>query len=525
MKASFRHFVPDQVLSAFTELLSVQRLPWTIISLGILARSVQYFSNRSLWADEAVLALNIVNRSYGELFQPLDYEQGAPIGFLLIEKLATQLLGENEYALRLLPFVSSIVALVLVLRFAKQWLVPAAVPIAAALMAGLPHLIYFSTEVKQYSSDVAIALLALGLALRSHQRSCSLKNAFLYGILGAIFIWCAHPAIFVLGGVSLSCLYLNFRQRKPVISSQLFLIYSLWLLSFLAFYWFSLNDLSSQEVLIESWRNKRGFPEEYFDIGWVFETFLLFFHKPLGFEEPLVGFGLFTFILGCVAGFSRHKSILLILASPFLVTLLAASLEKYPFANRLILFLTPFAILIMAEGAGQLWQSLQRNARQKIGTVFLIALLGIPVGNIVYYSLIPTHREEIRPVLQYITKYHQPSDVLYVYQRGIYQFLFYAHRFGFEPGEYILGVEDLDHYQGENVALKTWERYKADLDNLQGNERVWVLFSHVGADSRERKTITSYLDIIGTQLDAYKQEGAAVFLYNLSQKSSAPVLP
>ncbi|MDE5108199.1 MAG: hypothetical protein O4808_14405, partial [Trichodesmium sp. St17_bin3_1_1] len=59
---------------------------YLIIAFGVALRLIQYLSNRSLWADEAVLALNIVNRSYLELMQPLDYDQGAPIGFLIVEK-------------------------------------------------------------------------------------------------------------------------------------------------------------------------------------------------------------------------------------------------------------------------------------------------------------------------------------------------------------------------------------------------------------------------------------------------------
>ncbi|MBC6474379.1 MAG: hypothetical protein GDA48_17475 [Hormoscilla sp. GM102CHS1] len=70
-------------------------LPYLIIAFGVAVRLVQYLSNRSLWADEAVLALNIVNRSYLELLQPLDYDQGAPIGFLMVEKFAVQILGNN----------------------------------------------------------------------------------------------------------------------------------------------------------------------------------------------------------------------------------------------------------------------------------------------------------------------------------------------------------------------------------------------------------------------------------------------
>ena len=48
-------------------LFSLSKLPYTIIGFGIFVRLVQYLFNRSLWHDEAALALNIVNRSYLEL--------------------------------------------------------------------------------------------------------------------------------------------------------------------------------------------------------------------------------------------------------------------------------------------------------------------------------------------------------------------------------------------------------------------------------------------------------------------------
>ena len=59
-----------------------------------------------------------------------------------------------------------------------------------------------------------------------------------------------------------------------------------------------------------------------------------------------------------------------------------------------------------------------------------------------------------------------------------------------------------------------WQRYKKDLDNLRGNSRVWVLFSHLNRNS-EYKPIKTYLDTIGTELDRFEAKGAFVHLYNL----------
>ena len=49
--------------------------------------------------DEAFIALNIRGRSFVELLAPLDLNQVAPLGFLLLEKLAVRLLGGSLVAL------------------------------------------------------------------------------------------------------------------------------------------------------------------------------------------------------------------------------------------------------------------------------------------------------------------------------------------------------------------------------------------------------------------------------------------
>jgi hypothetical protein len=46
--------------------------------LGLALRLRPYLANRSLWMDESFLALNIMERSFGQLTQPLDHLQGVP---------------------------------------------------------------------------------------------------------------------------------------------------------------------------------------------------------------------------------------------------------------------------------------------------------------------------------------------------------------------------------------------------------------------------------------------------------------
>ena len=114
----------SQFKSKFSQWASLlynsNKLPWIIISIGIVLRLVQYIANHSLWLDESYLALNIVNKSFLELLKPLDYHQVVPFGFLTIEKLLVQSFGNNEYILRMFPFICGIISLFLFYRVAKH---------------------------------------------------------------------------------------------------------------------------------------------------------------------------------------------------------------------------------------------------------------------------------------------------------------------------------------------------------------------------------------------------------------------
>ena len=89
---------------------------WGIVLLGSLLRLRQYLLNRSLWGDEASLAINLVTRNFSGLTQLLDYHQAAPVGFLFIEKLSILIFGNHDYVMRLFPLVAGISAIYLVYK-------------------------------------------------------------------------------------------------------------------------------------------------------------------------------------------------------------------------------------------------------------------------------------------------------------------------------------------------------------------------------------------------------------------------
>ena len=467
-----------------------------------------------MWADEAVLALNIVNRSYLELLQPLDYDQGAPIGFLWIEKLAIQLFGNNEYALRLFPLLSSILSIFIFYKLAKIFLRLEAVPIALAFFVSLNYLLYFATELKQYSSDVFIALLSCLIVIQVATQKLNKIKVAVYSLLGALTIWFSHPAVFTLAGVGSSFLVIDTikRKRKSKIFQNLF-IYSTWLISFAVFYFVSVQSLNNNTDLMTSWRN--GFPSSFYDINWVFNALGKFFYKPLGFVGITDGLAIFAFVVGCISLFQRQKKQIFIILSPVIATFVASFLHKFPFRNRLVLFLTPFFILLIAEGIDYLIQKRGFKNTFIPGILLLAVLLFQPVTTASNFLIKPYQRAEIKQVINYVKSNQQPEDTIYIFQRGHYQFLYYAEKYGYKSDDYIIGVDDLDKYDGKKLSAAEEERYEQDLNKLRGNQRVWLIFSHAHVGS-ENEMMKSYLDKIGKKIDLFETVGAFVYLYDLS---------
>jgi len=128
--------------------------------VGFFLRTYFYIINRSLWLDEAMLALNIVNRSFLDLLKPLDLDQAAPVGFLLLQKVAICLLGVRDYVLRIVPMLSGLLSIPLMYAVTSQYR-QSCVFFSLALFALSPKLIYYSSELKQYSTDVLASLLLL----------------------------------------------------------------------------------------------------------------------------------------------------------------------------------------------------------------------------------------------------------------------------------------------------------------------------------------------------------------------------
>jgi hypothetical protein len=489
---------------------------WTIICWGTILRLTQYVSNRSLWFDEATLAQSIVNRSFSGLLKPLDYGQGAPLGFLMLERSAIQALGTSEYALRLWPLLCGITSLLLFYQVAKLSITPKAIPIALGLFAISGPLIYYSSEVKQYSSDVAIALSVLCAAIYYESRKLTPARVALFGFLGMAAIWFSHPSVFVLAGVGMSLALFSFGGRQWARLRSLSIAYSLWALSFAACYSISLRHLNENKGLLNYW--SFGFVPtplvSLMTIEWFISTFFGIFSNPVGLG--LSGIAALSFLVGCISVFSNRADKFFIFTSPIVLTFIAAGLRKYPFSGRLLLFIVPVLLLFIAEGAEQIW-SRTRDGAPYIGACLIGLLFLDPLLFSTYHLIKPSAadlppgvahiREEIKPVLHYVEDHRSEGDTLYVYLGAQPAFRYYAPRFSLTQMNLVLG------------ASGDWENYEKDLDQLRAYKRVWLLFSHMNTSTGidEEKYFLYLLNKRGTKLDYFKSVGASVYLYDLDE--------
>ena len=178
----------------------------------------QYLANSSLWIDEAALARNIIDRPAMALLAGLEDAQVAPPAFLLVEKAVVAVAGGSEFALRFFPLSCGLLALVLFARLAKDLLERWAVPFAVGLFALGTPLVYFPSQVKQYSTDTAAALVVLTAAVGFAREPSNKKRGLALAAAGAVAPWFSQPTSFVVAAaaISLTVQYVWQRSNQPL---------------------------------------------------------------------------------------------------------------------------------------------------------------------------------------------------------------------------------------------------------------------------------------------------------------------
>ena len=494
-----------------------------LLVVGAALRLWQYAANTSLWLDEIALVQNIVERPLWDLLAtPLAYAQSAPKGFLLAEKAAATFFGPNEYALRFFPLLCSLGALIVFRRVAERVLVGLAAPVALALFATATPLVFFAAQVKQYSTDVFVAVLLLWIALRLEETAdLSRRRAVWAAVAGAAAAWFSQPAVFVIAGLGLFLVVRAWGSFHLDRASwrRVALVLAVWCVSAVGAVAAELATVSPQtsEYMHRFWADAmlpvnalRG-REALWPVEHLKDLFGARRAATLAYPAASLYLALTAFGLALL--WRRRRDAALFLILPIGLTLAAAAARQYPFADRLILFLLPGFFLAIAEtieGA--------RERVAKLSPILGVAALLALAGPALYRTAPPpVHRiQDLKPALFYMQARRRPGDVVYVYYRGGPSVTFYGARYGLRPDDYVSG----------GCHLEDTRRYMEEVDRFRGHARVWLVAADISRGRSPTDDLVRYLDAIGARLDSLTVPSrapsewdvvpAGVFLYDLS---------
>lgn len=501
---------------------------WGLVGLGSVLRVVRYLHDRSLWGDEARLALNLRDHGFGGLLHQLDYIQAAPTGFLLLEKAAVALFGDSEYALRLVPLAAGIASLALFLPLARRLLSRRAALVAVSLYALAEPLIYYSSEVKQYSVDALATIVLLLIAAPALlERTLSRRRALALLAAGAIAFWFSHPSVFVAGAIWLSLAAMRVRMPKPGLAA-LGILGAVWLAVFGASYALVVRNAKGvSDALGLGSSSSHYSPVDVLRDGWhAFAYPVGFAYTATALAAALTVFGAFTLLRRSPAAFAP-------LVLTVALAVLASLVGRYPFYDRFILFLVPIVLLVVAAGLDPLLESPSASGRAGFVVAFTL-LAAYPFGQAIRHLESAPPHEEIKPVIAHVADSWRPGDVLYVSNVAQYALRYYAEctdcgvldrssRAGFRNAVLAArggptALHSLPRLEVGRVDAGTpLSTYVTDFQQLRGHRRVWLLFT----STFDVTDLQLALGCTGRLLDTVTATRAAAYLYDLAAPPDA----
>ena len=167
--------------------------PWSSISY-------QWSHALPLWVDEEMIALNVRDRSLGDLSGSLWLGQSAPFGWLALERVAMIALGTGEAAVRAVPLAFGMATVGAAAWVGRRWMGRVGAAVFVLLCWIGQYLSHYRFEVKHYTADIFFGLLLPALAVwaiepdRSSDRA---RRIWLWWVAAAAGLWFANGAVLV----------------------------------------------------------------------------------------------------------------------------------------------------------------------------------------------------------------------------------------------------------------------------------------------------------------------------------------
>jgi hypothetical protein len=447
---------------------SLALAPAIFIALGIALRVRALIFNAPFYVDEAMLARNVEDRPFLQLFHSLDGNQAAPPGFLVLQKFVASLFGRTEFAYRILPFISSLIVLWLTWVLARKILDRVGVMAACAIVSLSWPLVYYAAANKQYEVEALIACVLLLAWMRSEGSPGRLPIAY----VGVCIVapWFSLSAPFVIAAMESGALVQNCGKGFLKFIIGRLPIYFGVIASCGVLYIAVVRETQGNSILQSFWAYAfMPFPPRSLnDIRWFIGNFYGLFRRPIGLPEP--GVAPWLFLIGCTVLWRRRIGQFWGIPGVLLWVLIASGLKQYPFAERLLLFaVVPLALtiglgfssVVSLFSAGNSWG---RVVATVLGGVLLVPVLLTAAARMAR----PTTLLDFRAAFSYLNEHWQPKDKIVAQSGYDWQIEWYRDRRGGMP---LLGSKPIA------IASKwrTCEDVRRLLAVRESSGRTWVL--------------------------------------------------
>ena len=396
-----------------------------LVLVGVAWRALRYLLQFPIWGDEAFIALNLLDRNYLGLTQPLRFTQVAPILFLWVELTAYHLLGGGELALRLFPFLAGLGALALFWRFVRSSLSPLAGGLALGILAVSYFPVRHSCEIKPYAFDLLASLALLVTAANWLREPHRRVWPLLLTALGPVAVAGSYPSILIAGSVSLVLLPAIARQPgwKP------WALYAAYNLSTGAGFLAAYSVIGSGQ-----YASTGGARNPFWDVWFppaepvALLKWLAAAHTGDLFAYPVGGGrggSVATFLL-CMVGIwhlarTRQGRLLALCALPFGFTFAAAALRLYPYGGsaRVAQHLAPAICSLAGTGAAVLIARLGPSmfAQRRAVLMALGGLTLVGIGGMARDVIKPSKTQSdarVRQIAAHILGQAGPDDQIVV---------------------------------------------------------------------------------------------------------------
>ena len=488
----------------------------SIVIAGIALSMVQFIYNRSIWLDEAMLSLNIIHRSHLELLKPLDYNQAAPILFLQIEKIFSQLIPNSDFGLRIFPLICFLLSLFFfykIVRALHQNYYT--IIFSLSLFVFNATLIYYSSEVKQYMTDVMILTGFYYLMLRENKNEkYKYYSLVIFGVIG-IFLSNVTPIIlFTCGMYLLVDIYQNNRKSFP----YLIAVSIIWSVVFLVYYILFIYNYPSLGTLQKFFSERNSFMPTY--------PFSIDFYNFFVWKWRMVFYSLFTFesISGALLSILAFLGILtlirkketgavILITAPLVLHLLLSALKLYPVEKRTILYTLPCIITSCSFGFNYLTNMLFTDLKiERFRLLAIFITLGLPFY--FFKEGFPAKTWEIKKSIDFVNKnmlendkicLNDVSNVIFTYYRDIYFIKINSDK---------IIIDDHANLSDAKLIDPEFLKYSGGLNLLKG--RVWFLFADMTNEHIRKNFVINYCAMKGKKIvKEFHTTGSEVYLFDL----------